>query len=134
MIKIKIAPKKQIIGAVAVVLDEHKRTLILLRPKEARWAPIKWGFPGGKVEPGEEPIETAIRETKEETQLDIKNLQPLKLKIDKPVHAYYTKDYTGEVQIDHEHDDWIWTGRDEIENYNLAPQVLEMFEWVLENE
>jgi 8-oxo-dGTP pyrophosphatase MutT (NUDIX family) len=134
MIKIKIASKKQIMGAVAVVLDEQKRTLILLRPKEARWAPIKWGFPGGKVEPGEEPIDAAIRETKEETQLDIKNLQPLGLKIDKPVHAYYTKDYTGEVHIDYEHDDWTWTGRDEIENYNLAPQVLEMFEWVLENE
>ena len=134
MIKIKIASKKQITGAVAVVPDKQNRTLILLRPKEARWAPLKWGLPGGKLDPGEKPIDAAIRETKEETQLDVKNLQPLKLKIDKPVRAYYTRDYTGEVQIDYEHDDWAWATRADIENYNLAPQVLEMFEWVLENE
>lgn len=117
-----------------MVLDERDRTLILLRPKEALWAPFKWGFPGGKLEPGELPIDAAIRETKEETQLDVKNLQPLQLKIDKAVCAYYTREYTGNVEIDYEHDDWAWVARAEIEDYDLAPQVLEMLDWVLENE
>ena len=31
-----------------------------------------WGLPGGGIEPGESVIETAVRETKEETNLDIR--------------------------------------------------------------
>ncbi|MBO0813530.1 MAG: NUDIX hydrolase [Actinobacteria bacterium] len=31
-----------------------------------------WGFPGGESEPGESPAASAIRETKEETGLEIK--------------------------------------------------------------
>lgn len=117
-----------------MLLDNEDRTLILLRPKEARWAPFKWGFPGGKLEVGESPHDAAVRETKEETELDVKNLKLLDLKVDKPVATYYTREYTGTVKIDFEHDDWAWASRDQIEEYNLAPEVLEMYDWVLENE
>lgn len=120
-------------GAIVVLLDEADKTLILLRPAEAKWAPHKWGYPGGKVEPDETPHDAAIRETKEETALDIKNLKKLKLKFDKPLAVYYTGDYTGNVQIDYEHNDWAWVSRDEIEKYDLAPQVLDMYDWVLQN-
>jgi len=132
MIKIKIK-KKELTGAIVILLDKNDNTLILLRPKEARFAPFKWGFPGGKLEAGETPEEAAVRETKEETQLDVRNLHSLKLEVDKPVATYYTRDYDGAVEIDHEHDDWAWVSRDEIEEYELAPEVLEMYDWVLEN-
>ena len=124
----------QILGAVVAVLDDQDRLLILLRPHLALWSPLKWGLPGGKLEEGEAAIAAAIRETKEETQLDVTNLQPLGLKVDIPVRAYYTRDYTGDVRIDYEHDDWTWVPRSEIESYPLAPQVLQMFDWVLKNE
>jgi len=121
-------------GAIVVLIDSADRTLIMLRPKEARWAPYKWGFPGGKIETGENPEETAVREAKEETQLDVRNLKPLNLEVRMPVATYYTRDYSGTVEIDYEHDDWVWVARSEIEKYDLAPDVLEMFNWVLENE
>lgn len=133
MIKIKIGKPSELLGAIVVLVDPRDRTLILLRPKEAHWAPYKWGFPGGKLEPGEDPETAAMRETKEETQLEVTNLKPLKLALDKPLATYYTRDYTGTVEIDYEHDDWAWVGRDKIEEYDLAPEVLEMYDWVLKN-
>ena len=123
----------KITGAVVLILDEEEKTLILLRPASAQWAPHKWGYPGGKLEKDETPLDAAVRETKEETQLEVRNLKLLNLKIDKPIVAYYTRDYTGRVEIDYEHDDWTWVTRDEIENYDLAPQVLDMYDWVLKN-
>ena len=98
MIKAQTGSTSPISGAVAVLLDSQNRTLILLRPKEALWAPLKWGFPGGKLEDGETPTEGAIRETLEETELEIRNLLPLELKLDTPVRAYYTRDYMGSVR------------------------------------
>ncbi len=76
----------------------------------------------------------AIRETQEETQLEVKGLQEINLNLDTPVYAYYTRDYTGTVTIDYEHDDWAWVSRADIESYPLAPQVLQTFEWVLQND
>ena len=102
MIKLKLMKTPSVTGAVVVVLDDQDRTLLLLRPKEARWAPFKWGFPGGKIEEGESALSAAIRETKEETQLNVKNLRALNLKVAKAVATYYTRDYTGAVKIDFE--------------------------------
>ena len=133
MMKIKIRKKKQVTGAIVVLLDEENRTLILLRPKEAHWAPHKWGYPGGKIEEGEDPETAAIRETKEETQLTVWNLEPLPALHSPEVASYYSLDFEGEVEIDFEHEDWKWVSRDEIEEYPLAPGTLDMFEWVLKN-
>ena len=116
-----------------VILDSNDKVLILLRPKEASWAPGKWGYPGGKIEEGESPMGAAVRETREETQLIARNLKPLKLPIDKPVLPFYTTEYDGRVEIDYEHDDWQWVPRSEIEKYDLAPDVLDMYDWVLRN-
>jgi 8-oxo-dGTP diphosphatase len=133
MIKIKIKKAMQKNGAIAVILNKENETLIMLRPSNAHWAPKKWGFPGGKIEPGEEPLEAATRETKEETQLDVYKLRPVNLELDTPVYAYYTRDYEGDVQIDYEHEDWTWVSINDIGNYDLAPQVLDLYEWVLKH-
>ena len=134
MIKIKIKKAIQKNGAIAVILNKENETLIMLRPSDAQWAPNKWGFPGGKIESGEAPLEAAARETKEETELDIYHLKPINLELGAPVYAYYTREYEGEVQIDYEHDDWAWVSLSDINQYTLAPDVLELYEWVLENE
>jgi 8-oxo-dGTP pyrophosphatase MutT (NUDIX family) len=121
-------------GAIVVLLNEKNETLILLRPDAAHWSPNTWGYPGGRIEPGETPMAAAIRETLEETQLEVKGLQEINLNLDTAVYAYYTRDYTGTVTIDYEHDDWAWVSRADIESYPLAPQVLQTFEWVLQND
>jgi 8-oxo-dGTP diphosphatase len=61
-----MAPAPQLRGVGAIVMREG-RVLVGLR----RGGPATgtWSFPGGKVEPGETPIETAERELLEETGL-----------------------------------------------------------------
>ena len=130
---IKIKTNKNV-GTLVVLMDSMRKTLILLRSRDSRWAPSQWGFPGGKIEAGETSAAAAIRETKEETQLAVQNLKKIILKHDLPCAAYYTTEYEGDVKIDHEHEDWKWVDSNEIENYDLAPGVLEMYQWVLNNE
>lgn len=61
----KTAPSPRMsAGVVIVSLVNRKPKFLLLR------AYRNWDFPKGLVEPGEEPIEAAIREVREETALD----------------------------------------------------------------
>ena len=55
---------KPLVVACALV-DTDKRVLIAQRPEGKPLAGL-WEFPGGKVEPGERPEETLIRELHEE--------------------------------------------------------------------
>jgi 8-oxo-dGTP diphosphatase len=120
-------------GAVVVVLNTRDEILILKRPPGMDWAPNQWALPGGKIEDNESPLSAAIRETKEETDLDVRKLKIINLTLDNPIAPYYTRHYTGNVQIDFEHTDWAWVARADIETYDLAPGVLKLYDWVLQN-
>lgn len=51
---------------VAGVIERNGKVLICRRRADARHHPLKWEFPGGKVEPGENPREALVRELDEE--------------------------------------------------------------------
>ena len=121
-------------GSAVAILDDDSNMLLLLRSGKSRWMPKKWGLPGGKVESGEETVEAAIRETKEETSLNIQNLTRLKDFSNKVVDLFYTADYDGDVQIDFEHDDYEWVSRADVEQYDTTPRIVEIFDWILKNE
>jgi len=95
MIRVKIRKRKmKLLGSIMVVLNSKDEVLLLKRGGTAQWQPNKWGFPGGKIEAGETPLTAAIRETKEETELDVTNTKEIKVKLDNPVAPYYTRHYT----------------------------------------
>ena len=56
------------VGAFAAVFDPQGRVLIVRERKP----PFRFGFPGGRVEPGETPDAAAVRECLEETGLAVK--------------------------------------------------------------
>jgi 8-oxo-dGTP diphosphatase len=59
------APVKVVLVAACALVDPDGRVLIAQRPPGRPMAGL-WEFPGGKIEPGERPEETLIRELKEE--------------------------------------------------------------------
>lgn len=54
---------------VAAIIERGGRILIGQR-KNAGYHPLKWEFPGGKVEPGETPEAALIRELREELGIE----------------------------------------------------------------
>jgi len=53
------------VEVVAAILERDGRVLIGRR-QAAQSHPLKWEFPGGKVEPGESPLQAVARELEEE--------------------------------------------------------------------
>ena len=51
---------------VAIALLEEAGNLLICRRRQDQSHGGKWEFPGGKVEPGEEPREALVRELREE--------------------------------------------------------------------
>jgi 8-oxo-dGTP diphosphatase len=58
-------------SVVAAVIERGGRILIA-QHKAGGWHPLKWEFPGGKVEPGETPEEAVTRELREELAIDVR--------------------------------------------------------------
>src|SRR5688572_33447954 len=54
-------------GAAAFVFDAEGRLLLLRHGYDG----LRWGPPGGRMEPGEDPLDTVVRETLEETGVDV---------------------------------------------------------------
>ncbi len=69
---------KILLVAACALIDADGRVLIARRPADKDMAGL-WEFPGGKVDPGERPEVTLIRELKEELGIDVQEacLAPL---------------------------------------------------------
>lgn len=59
------APRKMLLVAACALIDTDGRILLAQRPEGKNLAGL-WEFPGGKVEHGETPEETVVRELQEE--------------------------------------------------------------------
>lgn len=63
------APPKHIVSAATIVLNEKQEILLIRGPRRG------WEMPGGQVEEGESLKAAAVRETKEETGIDVEVLK-----------------------------------------------------------
>lgn len=116
----------QPVPVVCAVIERDGRVLIAQRPSH-KHLPLKWEFPGGKVDTGEAPAAAIIREIREELGCEIF--------IQRPLPAFH-HDY-GSVVIEmipfvctlssgsaeprpHEHVDLAWVSPAELPHYDLA--------------
>ena len=54
----------------AIITREPDNQILICQRKKDQPLPLKWEFPGGKIEPGEEPIAALRRELHEELGID----------------------------------------------------------------
>jgi 8-oxo-dGTP diphosphatase len=76
---------KLILVVACALIDADNRVLIAQRPAGKSMAGL-WEFPGGKVEPGERPEETLIRELREEISISVS--EPCLAPLTFASHAY----------------------------------------------
>jgi 8-oxo-dGTP diphosphatase len=60
--------------AVVLVVDRQGRILMQHRDAAAKVSANQWALPGGRIEAGEDPLEAARRELREETGLSVTRL------------------------------------------------------------
>ena len=107
--------KEEVSSGIILFNDSGNRKFLLLNYPSKHWDFVK-----GKIEEGETPHETALRETKEETGIsNVEFLNGFKEEIEyyfradnqdihKKVIFFLGKTKTEEVILSHEHLDFIW--------------------------
>jgi len=115
------------IPVVCAILRRDDLILLAQRP-EGKHLALKWEFPGGKVEPSEDPQAAMVRELKEELGCEVE----IAAALPRSSHAYER----GVVEMipficrltsnssephPHEHAALAWVTMEELQGYDLAP-------------
>jgi 8-oxo-dGTP diphosphatase len=105
---------------VAAVIERADRRLLIGQRRRTDTSPLKWEFPGGKVEPGESVEQALARELKEELAATLLKSAP----IGRVVHKYAGT--AEELEI-------LFYAASICES-ELAPRAFEQLQWVLPKE
>lgn len=120
-------PQKDKIELTNMVMIEDKATCkVLVQERIKSWCGLT--FPGGHVEEGESFVDSAVREVKEETGLDVKNLHSCgvihwahnKTFERYIVFLYRTSDFSGDLLDATDEGRVFWIDPDELKNQKLS--------------
>ena len=131
------------ISAVACFIESQQQLLLLKTDNAHKFQNKVWGAPGGKLEPGELPIQAAVREIFEETGLSlvltqlhfVTQLYVRAGDFDYNLYIYKTILNTpiNEIQIiinSQEHNDFMWIAPKEALQLSLISGEKELIEFL----
>ncbi|MFH7003631.1 (deoxy)nucleoside triphosphate pyrophosphohydrolase [Flavobacterium bizetiae] len=128
----------KIINVTCAIILKDKKILVAQRSEKMK-LPLKWEFPGGKLEFNESEIDCIKREIKEEININIEVLQ----KLSNNIHDYgifkinlipFLVQYiSGEIKLA-EHKDYRLLERSQLSNLNWAEADLPIVEEFLKLE
>lgn len=112
-----------------VMIQNPQNGDVLVQRRRISWKGI--AFPGGHAEVGESFYDSAVREIKEETGLDVKNLKccgivhwcNTKTGIRYIVFLYRTSDYSGTLISETPEGEVFWTSLQSLETLELSPNM-----------
>jgi len=110
-----------------VMIHDRERGMVLAQNRRRSWKGI--AFPGGHLEYGESITESAVREVKEETGLDITDLKYCGMihwhntadGYRELIFYYRTESYSGELITETEEGENFWTPKSNLRSLKLAP-------------
>lgn len=111
---------------VTCAIIKHEEKILICQRSDAMKLPLKWEFPGGKVEPDENERATIVREIKEELHLDIEVTQRLEpVEYDYPTFRirlipFIARLLGGSLKLE-EHAQALWVSVEELDDYDWAP-------------
>lgn len=112
-----------------IIEDEQGRCLLIRRSALSRHFAGCWEWPGGKVDPGEDFADAMLRETLEETGLEIE-LTGLAgaTEFEMPkVHVvalcFEARVAGGQVKLSEEHDAFEWVPWSELQKWDLTEHI-----------
>lgn len=120
----------------AAILENSKGQVLIAKRKQGKKLAGYWEFPGGKVEEGESPGESLVRELKEEMNLDIEVREFVGESIYRYAEglirliAFKGKIVGGEVDLK-DHDEYAWKHLYELGNVELAPADLPLLDFLI---
>lgn len=107
----------------AIIIKEDK--ILVTQRSEKMKLPLKWEFPGGKLENGESETECIIREIKEELNVNIEVIKKLSNSIfdygsfQINLIPFIVKYYSGEIILS-EHKEYKWLEKSELNSLDWA--------------
>jgi mutator protein MutT len=115
-------------NAASVALIDRDKVLLIQRARKPYFG--MWSLPGGRLEPGETPEQTAEREIMEEVGLRVWRLHPIKRMFLGEgrfvLQVYATEAFEGEIVASDEVSAWRWVRLDEIGGMHTTPDLGEV--------
>lgn len=128
------------VAAKAIIKNEEGKYLIVYRSQSDTHAAGKADLPGGKIDPDETIEQGLHREVKEEADLEIEIIRPLRtwgFKNDNHETVgitFLTKHKGGKVSLSWEHESFEWLSREELLNRDVPKWLRSDFEKIHDHE
>ncbi|MDH3443879.1 MAG: (deoxy)nucleoside triphosphate pyrophosphohydrolase [Deltaproteobacteria bacterium] len=125
----------KVIDVVAGLIFQKGRVLACQRHADGSF-PLKWEFPGGKIESGEQPATALVRELREELGVEIHGIEQVYSHTHKYAGSptvrlkfFHVSAYRGRI-VNRVFEQVRWVGADELSRLDFLEGDLPVIEWL----